>query len=63
MVELCIRRMPRGTAVTKRAGLEIVKAMKDVCGWTEVHGRSVLAEPRFRLPRQLGTLQTVTTEP
>ena len=48
IVELCIRSMPRDTAVTKRAGLEIVKAMKHVFGWTEAHGRSVLAEPRFR---------------
>jgi len=32
IVELCIRSMPRDTAVTKRAGLEIVKAMKHVFG-------------------------------
>ena len=43
-----IRSMPRGTAVTKKVGLEIGKAMKHVFGWTEAHGRSVLAEPRFR---------------
>ena len=63
MVELCTSSMPRGTAVTKRGGLEIIKVMKHVFGWTEAHGQSVLAEPRFRLPRQRGTLMAVTPDP
>ena len=63
IVELCIKSMPMGMAVTKRAGLEIVKATKHVFGWTEAHGRSVLAEPRFQLQRQRGTLQKVRSDP